>query len=79
MTSNKSDYQEKLKKAIKELFSQAKNGCYRKICFNKYCKNSPNFSISLKNLNDKELVSECIKTVQSCDKLETLQIGRAHV
>lgn len=37
---SKEDIQKKLKEDITKFFSQLKNGCFRKNCYNSYCKKS---------------------------------------
>ena len=37
---NKEEIEKKLKQDITKFYSQIKNGCFRKNCYNPYCKNS---------------------------------------
>lgn len=67
-------YQEKLKKSIQVLFKQLKTGCGKKVCYNKeYCTSATGFDKSnYANMTDKELITCCIKKVQSTEVVDTL-------
>lgn len=71
---HKKQYEEKLKISIKALFNQLKSGCDRKICFNKEnCRKAIGFNYDLiSKLNDKDLLTQCIKQVQATENLDTL-------
>lgn len=67
----KKDYQLKIKKAIQELFNQMKNGCYRRLCYNKkYCKKNPFFKYDY--ISDKQLISDCLSIVKTSDVIEDI-------
>ena len=76
MSSNNDtkQFQDKLKKIIASLFQQLTNGCPRKYCFNNiYCKNSINFTNpNISSLDKKDLITYCIKKVQSVDNMDAL-------
>lgn len=67
-------YQEKLKRSIQILFKQLKSGCGKKVCYNKEnCTTAIGFDKHIySSMNDKELITCCIKRVQSTEVVDTL-------
>lgn len=79
----KTEYQEKLKAAIKLLVKQVKSGCGRRACYNSYyCANAPerlNDNPELFTKNDQALVSACLAVIKQEKYIESLNCLQLNV